>query len=557
MSRPDDGRKRTWRFRLNDTSILEVSTPPRATEKQIRRRGRVSLIVGTLLAAVALAAVALASDVDVAVVDATAPTGSVTLAPGASGNIAINLSVTGNQVGTATFKVNRDWTLSGNAFSGANPQTFTVPPRAGGDPATTFSTTGTVTVASGQANGTFTLEVGAFDITNSNATGAKLAAGDSSNYSVTVLAPPPPSDTTAPTINCTVPDQTVWYANEVSVSCTASDTSGLADPTNDAAFSLTTNVGAGNESASAQTNSNQVCDTVSPTPNCATAGPYTFMVDRKAPQLSSCDAPDGLWHSTNVTLQCHYSDGGSGPGTQDVDLMTSIAAGDETNDAAASANGVQACDNVNNCADSPADIGGNMIDRKAPTITCDSPAPTFVLNQSPAFVTGVAVDGGSGPGSQNLSAAADTSSVLNNPKSVDLNASDNVSNGATKSCSYSVIYDWNGFFSPVENPTAWNSAKAGQSVPVKFSLGGDQGLNIFASGYPKIFSIACPNGGVTPDPIEEYATITANSKLIYDALDNQYNYVWKTDKAWAGKCFRLDVKLNDNTTHSANFQFTK
>ena len=61
----------------------------------------------------------------------------------------------------------------------------------------------------------------------------------------------------------------------------------------------------------------------------------------------------------------------------------------------------------------------------------------------------------------------------------------------------------------------------------------------------------------TPDPIEEYVTTTANSKLIYDALANQYNYVWKTDKAWAGKCFRLDVKLNDDTTHSANFQFTK
>ena len=62
---------------------------------------------------------------------------------------------------------------------------------------------------------------------------------------------------------------------------------------------------------------------------------------------------------------------------------------------------------------------------------------------------------------------------------------------------------------------------------------------------------------MTPDPIEEYETITANSKLIYDALAGQYNYVWKTDKAWAGKCFRLDVKLDDNTTHSANFQFTK
>jgi len=87
------------------------------------------------------------SSVDVAVVDVTAPTGSVTLAPGESGPITINMTVTGNQVGTATFKVNRDWSLSGGTFTGSNPHTFTVPPRAAQDPPTTFSTTGTVTVA--------------------------------------------------------------------------------------------------------------------------------------------------------------------------------------------------------------------------------------------------------------------------------------------------------------------------------------------------------------------------------------------------------------------------
>jgi len=90
---------------------------------------------------------AIASDVDVAVVDVTAPTGSVTLAPGDEATIAINISVTGKQDGTATFEVNKDWTLSGGIFTGTNPQEFTVGPRAAGDSATTFSTSGTVTVA--------------------------------------------------------------------------------------------------------------------------------------------------------------------------------------------------------------------------------------------------------------------------------------------------------------------------------------------------------------------------------------------------------------------------
>jgi hypothetical protein len=53
------GRK-TWRFRLNDATTLEVSAADGLTEKQVRRRGRWSLIIGTLIAAAALTTVALA-----------------------------------------------------------------------------------------------------------------------------------------------------------------------------------------------------------------------------------------------------------------------------------------------------------------------------------------------------------------------------------------------------------------------------------------------------------------------------------------------------------------
>ena len=54
-----------------------------------------------------------------------------------------------------------------------------------------------------------------------------------------------------------------------------------------------------------------------------------------------------------------------------------------------------------------------------------------------------------------------------------------------------VIYNFAGFFQPVDNLPTFNSVKAGQSIPVKFSLSGDQGLNIFAAGYPKSEKIAC------------------------------------------------------------------
>ena len=47
------------------------------------------------------------------------------------------------------------------------------------------------------------------------------------------------------------------------------------------------------------------------------------------------------------------------------------------------------------------------------------------------------------------------------------------------------------FFPPINNDPVVNSVKARSVVPVKFSLGGDQGLNIFASGFPTSQQVAC------------------------------------------------------------------
>ena len=47
------------------------------------------------------------------------------------------------------------------------------------------------------------------------------------------------------------------------------------------------------------------------------------------------------------------------------------------------------------------------------------------------------------------------------------------------------------------------------------------------------------------------------SGLKYDAATDQYTYVWKTDKAWAGKCATFSLQLSDGTTHTALFSFKK
>lgn len=116
-----------------------------------------------------------------------------------------------------------------------------------------------------------------------------------------------------------------------------------------------------------------------------------------------------------------------------------------------------------------------------------------------------------------------------------------------------VTYPFSGFLSPVNDLPVLNVSKGGSAIPVKFSLGGDQGLDILAADYPKSERIACDT--LAPlDTIESTVTAGASS-LQYDPASGVYTYVWKTDKSWAGSCRRLDVKFDDGTTHSANFKF--
>jgi hypothetical protein len=127
--------------------------------------------------------------------------------------------------------------------------------------------------------------------------------------------------------------------------------------------------------------------------------------------------------------------------------------------------------------------------------------------------------------------------------------------GNTISCGFdvSVLFNFTGFLSPISNPPTVNVVNAGRAVPVKFSLSGNKGLNIFASGFPVSGEITCDENA---SPSEVSETLTAgNSSLVYDAATDVYSYIWKTDSSWAGTCRQLVVRLSDGTTHIANFKF--
>jgi hypothetical protein len=198
------------------------------------------------------------------------------------------------------------------------------------------------------------------------------------------------------------------------------------------------------------------------------------------------------------------------------------------------------------------------VDATAPTVALTCPTAPFIKGSS-ASLSWTASDVGSGLATAATgSLALDTSAIGSFSAQVAAGAAtDNVglTSAASNSCSYSVIFDFHGFFRPVDNLPALNVSKAGSAIPIKFSLGGDQGLDILAAGSPTSRVSDCDVAGA-PDTIEE--TVTAGgSSLSYDAVADQYVYVWKTEKSWAGTCRTLTVKLADGTVHQALFKLTK
>jgi probable HAF family extracellular repeat protein len=125
---------------------------------------------------------------------------------------------------------------------------------------------------------------------------------------------------------------------------------------------------------------------------------------------------------------------------------------------------------------------------------------------------------------------------------------------ATAEVRLSVIYSFSGFFQPVDNPPVVNKTNSGLAIPVKFNLGGDQGLNIFSAGSPSSGLYSCTS---TAEDLIEVTIAASTSSLSYDAITGLYQYVWKTEKSWANSCRKLVIQLKDGTVHQALFHFVK
>jgi hypothetical protein len=299
--------------------------------------------------------------------------------------------------------------------------------------------------------------------------------------------------------------------------------------------------------------------------NYAWVDPAPFVkVDMTAPTLTPVlsPQPNGAgWNNQNVEVTFQCVDGRSGidprygcPATQSV-----------TAEGLTSFNGLITRDQAGNMKDAEVSV---RLDKTAPTVGVlgVENGATYLVGQvpsascstadalsKPATLASLTITGGAADGTGAFVATCS-------------GATDNAGNSAAPvSVAYSVAsgaphYAWSGFFQPIDNVDAsgrpvLNVVKAGSSVPVKFSLGGNQGLDIFEAGYPRSSSMAC-DATAALDSIEETATAGA-SQLSYDASSDRYSYVWKTDRSWAGSCRQQVVKLKDGSVHTANFKFAK
>ena len=203
---------------------------------------------------------------------------------------------------------------------------------------------------------------------------------------------------------------------------------------------------------------------------------------------------------------------------------------------------------------------GAPSDSAAPEITLTTPAEgaSYLLGQQVAADyscedeeggSGLASCTGSVPDAQPI----DTASV--GAKSFTVEAADNAGNTASVTHSYSVVYDFAGFFAPVNNPPALNKFKPGETVAVRFSLHGNRGLGILAAGFPASHRIDCLTGARIGS--DEPTAPAGATGLAYQASKDRYTYSWQTAKGWLNTCRQFSLGLRDGSEHFANFSFRR
>jgi TolB protein len=142
---------------------------------------------------------------------------------------------------------------------------------------------------------------------------------------------------------------------------------------------------------------------------------------------------------------------------------------------------------------------------------------------------------------------ADTGTI--GRKTFTVTARDRAGNSASLNWYYDVVWPFAGFFSPFDG--ALNSARAGDTLPLRFSLSGYQGLDVLEPGWPQFDPVACDSSVQLDSGHAATGTLEYNGKL------DRYTYNWASPKVLAGSCAQVVLKLRDGTLHRVSFRFGK
>lgn len=280
--------------------------------------------------------------------------------------------------------------------------------------------------------------------------------------------------------------------------------------------------------------------------NVEAARTRTVRIDRTAPVISATrlPAPNAAgWNRTAVTVGYQCNDLLSGVAS--CPAPATLSAEGEDQSVSGTAEDVAG----NRAAASVANID---IDLTPPvvTVTGVSDGASYPLGSVPAAgctttdaLSGVAT-------SATVAVTGGTSNGVGSFTAGCTGAADVAGNTRAAAATFTVRYVFTGFFAPVNNLPVVNSVNAGRTVPVKFALGGDHGLDVLAAASS--VAVSCSSG--LADPVELTVDNPGASVFFYDATSGGYQFNWKTEKAWAGTCRRLLVRLDDGSVHTADFR---
>lgn len=99
--------------------------------------------------------------------------------------------------------------------------------------------------------------------------------------------------------------------------------------------------------------------------------------------------------------------------------------------------------------------------------------------------------------------------------------------------------------------TSGGTNRAGSFVQLHFSLGGFEGFDVFAAGFPQSQRINCS----TKAPIGAPQAIGSPSGLLFNPFNGRYTYIWKTQNSWRNTCREFQATFDDGTTKTAMFRF--